>query len=302
MKKPNMLRVFVTTASMAAFVLAPWPAHGQEASVEPPHAKEKAAGPLVEHLKVEHGAVFFRWPGKAWNNGDTPATVGTAVKALRALYPDDTFAVDPRVAELPLTDLVIRANEPDTDLWALRTACGGGFDLGGAPSLHLLQHNKYTEFNASKREVRNIECFNLTGYFGRIISPEDPKKQQQTDQAKDQAKDERQRHTDEAIDKLQDIIKNTIADFDPTIAPPHFQFYPQAQLLIVTRSQRAIEVAAKVIHALPGQQSPVGRVFGLNYGDPENQSQPLLVSPSAESIMINEDAFRPAAAAVPDKP
>jgi hypothetical protein len=217
-------------------------------------AAQATTAPREEHLKVEQGAIFFRLPGKAWNNGISPANVGNAVKALRALYPDATFAVDPRVAELPLTDLVIRANELNTDLWALRTACGGGFDLGGDGSLHLLQHNKSTEFNASKSGDRKIECFNLTGYLERMKKSEENKREPQTEKA---------------IAELQSIIENTIKDFDDTIAAPHFRFHPQAQLLIVTGSQRAIEVAARVIHALPGQQSLFGYMF--DHGEPSNQ-------------------------------
>jgi hypothetical protein len=233
----------------------------------------KAGGQTPEeHLKVESGSIFIRLPGHIWDRVGE-AKVGTAVKALRALYPDATFAVDPRVAELPLTDIVIRANELKTDLWALRTACGGGFDIGGDESLHLLQHNKSTEFNASKREDRNIECFNLTGYLGRIVPPEDSKQKEQTDEAKRRAKDERLQQTDVAMDQLQVIIKSTIADFDGTISPPHFQFYPQAQLLIVTGSQRAIEVAAKVIHALPGQEKAF---FGNAYNSGGFHDQQLI--------------------------
>jgi hypothetical protein len=269
MKKLKMLRVLVTTVSMAAFVLVPWPAQGQAATAVAPAASAQRE----EHLKVESGTVAVRQPGQNWAVVG-PATVGIAVKGLRELYPDQTFAVDPRVSELPLTDLVIRAkdNEPSTDLWALRTACGGGFDLGGEGSMHLLQHNKSTEFNASKREDRNIECFNLTGYLGRIAPPEDVKQKEQTEEAKLKAKDERQAKTRMAIDELQEIIKSTIADFDKTIEPPHFQFYPQAQLLIVTGSRRAIEVAGKVIHALPGEEKAF---FGYSYGHGDSSDQPL---------------------------
>jgi hypothetical protein len=272
MKKPNMLRVLVTTVSMAALLLTEQLAQGQDAALGLQPAKEKADGPIVEHLKVESGGIFFKLPGKEWASGG-PATVGNAVKALRELYPLDTFAVDPHVAELPLTELVIRAKDLNTDLWALRTACGGGFDLGGLDSLHLLQHNKMTEFNASKREDRRIECFNLTGYLGRVVPPEDLKQKEQTDEAKLKAKDERQRRTDEVIDKLQDIIKSTIADFDGTINTPHFQFYPQAQLLIVTGSQQAIEIAAKVIHALPGEEKAF---WGYSYGHGDSSEQPFI--------------------------
>jgi hypothetical protein len=248
MKKPTMLRVLVTTALMAAFALAPWPTFGQSTAI----------APSDEHLKVENGDIWIRNPGQPYA-AVGPATVGNAVKALRKLYVNATFAVDPRVAELPLTDLVVRANEPITDLAALRTACGGRFNLGVEPnSLYTLQRNNSTDLDPSKKEDRNIECFNLTGYLGRIITPED-EKNQQTDEAKAQAKDKRAQQTREAVDQLKSIIADTIKDFDATIGEPHFQFYGQAQLLIVTGSHRAIEIAAKVIHALPGQPAFFGK-------------------------------------------
>jgi hypothetical protein len=256
MKKLNMLRVLVATISMAAFVLGPWPAHGQAASVNPAEAKESsgtqsATAPREEHLKVEHDVVFFRLPGKPWNNGQNPATVGNAVKALRALYPDATFAVDPHVAELPLTDLIVRANEPTTDLWALRTACGDGFDIGSEEpnSLYMLQRNKMTDVDPSKKEDRDIECFSLNGYLDWRFKDQETKHEQQEEEAA------------KAVDQLQAIILQTIGGFDGDIKMPQFQFYRQAQLLIVTGSNRAIAIAAKVIYALPGQRNPFGSVW-----------------------------------------
>jgi hypothetical protein len=265
MKTPNMLRVLVTTVSIAAFVLAPCPAYSQTTQANPAAPIEKlaaqggaqsAATPPEEHLKVENGSVFVRrYAGQAWVS-DNDATVGGAAKALRDIYPDITFAVDPRVADVPVTDILIRSDQPGTDLEALRTACGGRFDLDTGPidvvsgrpsSLYRLVCNDLTEQSASKREDRNIECFNLTGYL------------EQT--AKDQEAKQHSHFADGVtVAELQEIIKSTIADFDSAISPPHFQFYPQAQLLIVTGSHRAIEIAAKVIQALPGQPPLMGNM------------------------------------------
>jgi hypothetical protein len=294
MKKLNMLRVLVMTVSMTAFVLSQRPAHGQDVLGLQP-AKEKADGPIVEHLKVEPSGIFYRLPGKAWTPGG-PASVGNAVKALRELYPNDTFAVDPRVAELPLTDLVIRANEPTTDLWALRTACGGGFDIGGQPSLYTLQHNKSTEFTASKSGDRKIECFNLTGYLTRMTTPT---AEEMTTPGEDTHKEKEK--TDQAIAELQEIIKDTIADFDPAIGQPHFQFYAHAQLLIVTGSERAIEVAAKVINALPGQQDFKSNSFyGGDFNDQLRKIQESQVGKSAQGRTVTTYGAMPSHAPAPE--
>jgi hypothetical protein len=300
MKKPNMIRVLVTTVSMAVFALAPWPANGQATTINPaPSFGATTTAPHEEHLKVESGNIWIRQPGQDWVSTYGTPTVGHAVKALRTLYPDATFAVDPRVAELRFTDLIVRANDPKTDLQALCTACGGRFNLGGGPnSLYTLQYNSSTESTPTKKEDRDIECFNLTGYLERITKPQDVKQQQQTDQAKEQAQDLRQQQTHEAIDELQTIIGKTINDFDDTIAPPHFQFYPQAQLLIVTGSRRAIEVAAKVIHALPGQQGFFGNAAGggdlfRNNFSPDSQVMWQQLDKIGQRTSISTDGVTP---------
>jgi hypothetical protein len=247
MKKPNMLRVLLTTVLMLALVAAPWSACGQA---------KPAAAPPEEHLKVEQGSIWVRQPGEAWvRSGD--ATVGNAVKALRGVYPEITFAVDPRVAAVPVTDLLIRANQPSTDLEALRTACGGRFDLGDSPidpsgqqsSLYQLVYNNATVLDPSKKEDRDIECFSLNGYLDWRFKDQETKHEQQEQEAM------------KSINLLQSMIMQTISDFDGDIKMPHFQFYPEAQLLIVTGSDRAIEIASKVIHALPGEE----RLFGNGY-------------------------------------
>jgi hypothetical protein len=281
MKKPDMPRVLMTTALTTAFALASWTAHGQAATINSRQAigiPDSENAPPEEHLKVENGFIWARQPGEAWVR-EGEATIGNAVKALRGIYPQITFAVDPRVATLPVTDLLIRANEAKTDLDALRTACGSRFDLGGGEmdvsgqpnSLYALVYNSATEANPAKREDRNIECFNLTGYLERIAKHEDNKKGEQPEKPVDQA-----------VDQLQQIIKSTIADFDSTINPPHFQFYAQAQLLIVTGSRRGIEVAGKVIRALPGQQIFDEKAYGLNLGTPDRAGQPAADYPVVE--------------------
>jgi hypothetical protein len=252
MKKPNMIRVLVTTiVSMAAFALAPWSAHGQQAPVE---VVREANAPLVEHLKVEDGIVWSK-RGAAWINHDS-ATVGNAVKALHDLYPNATFAVDPRVAVVPLTDVMIRADDPMTDLQALRTSCSGRFDLHyQQKGLFTLEYNNSTEESPSKSNDRAIECFNLTGYLQEAKALDKAEANTNGAPFGGAGFGAAKSHTSESVARLQDIIQQSITAFDASIIQPHFQFYADAQMFIVIGSHRAIEVAAEVIHALPGQQS-----------------------------------------------
>jgi len=251
---------------MAAFALASWPAHGQAPVIQPPTASEPAAAPLVEHLKVENGLIFAK-RGAAWVDSGS-ATMGNAVKVLRDLYPEATFALDPRVADVPVADLIVRANDPMTDLAALCTACGGRYGFHAeAHALYVLQHNNSTDLKSPPTEDRGIECFNLTGYLQREKAHvrNEANHNNGPGATSDAAEVEASKRTAEAVARLQEIIQKSIVDFDPSLGQPHFQFYADAQMLIVIGSPRAIEVAAKVIHALPGQQTFLGN--GLGNGD-----------------------------------
>jgi hypothetical protein len=262
MKQHNMFGVLVTTASLAAFALAARPACGQTA--------EEIANldTYSEHLKVERDSIVTREQGKRWTN-PLPATVGNAVKRLRELYPDATFAVDPQVVAEPLTDLIVRSTDPAVDLSALRTACGGKFDVihNGTNSLYALEPNNNTfREDSSKREDRRVECFNLGGYLAHDIALDHIEEKQAHPGGFIS-------HTGTALDKLQMIILGTLADLDPSQKQPHIQFYAEAQLLVVIGSQQAIDVAAKVIHALPGQPALAGDGSGAPPAAESNPSQ-----------------------------
>jgi hypothetical protein len=282
MKKPNMFRVLVTTVSLAAFALGSSPSLGQQTPAAIPQGGAVAtlASPsLDEHLKVEGHAIFVKLPGQAWDRGSAPASMGHAVKVLRELYPNATFAIDPRVADVPVTDLIIRADDPMTDLEALRTSTGGRFSIvhepnfasasGGAEQnpLYSVVYNNATDTKPSTAEDHQIECFNLTRYLEREkgLNKDDTN----TNKAQSGAfgggmsgPSPAAQAVAEAIARLQDIIQKSISDFDPSISQPHFQFYADAQMLIVIGPERTIEVAAKVIRALPGQDTLTGNFFG----------------------------------------
>ena len=279
MKKPNMFRVLVTTASMAALALAAWPAQGQPATVKPPEAGEKAAAPNF-NLKVEQNQVWVRPPSpdQHWESLG-PATVGNAVKALRDLYPDKTFAVDPRVAVVPVADLIliIRDDDPTTDLAALRTSCGGRFGFHEENALYTVEYNNLTDVDPSTREDRRIECFNLTRYLQRekALAKGDANNNKGA-AAGGVADMTGGKQAEAAVARLQDIIGQSISDFDPSISPPHFRFYADAQMLILIGSHRAIDIAAKVIYALPGQPTFTRNPFGVgDSGDTRGEFQEM---------------------------
>jgi len=294
MKKPNMFRILLTTVSMAAFAPGPWPVCGQQAPVE---AVREANAPIVEHLKVQDGQIFKRQPGPGANWVDCGiANVGNAIMALRDLYPSATFAADPQVAEVRLTDVVVRADDPMTDLEALRTCCGGKFNLNYQQrGLFTLEANNLTEHNSSAAAERKIDCFNLTGYLQRekALGTDETN----TNNGMPGFPNPLAMKQSEAVARLQDIIEQTIEDFDPTARRDlHFRFYGEAHLLIVIGSNRALEVAAKVIDALPGQQASSRKRFG---GEIYGEDQKLLqqMTPARVARMKNGVSMAPNPAA-----
>ncbi len=291
MKTPTPFRILVTTTLMAALALVPWNAWAQQAPAATPTEGAQATMPLVEHLKVEDGLVWVK-SGESWRAHDS-ATLGHAVKALREIYPNATFALDPRVAEVDLSDLIVRANNPMTDLAALRTSSGNRFDVRAEPNdLYALAYNSATDFNPSTKADRKIECFNLSGYLRK-------------EKALDEANTNKTgpggggfggpSHTADAVMRLQEIIQKSIADFDPAMDQPHFQFYSDADMLIVIGPATAIDIASKVIRALPGQQNYTGDGWsGGNYSGPQRTAEQI----KAEDAVLRNQLLQGAA---PDK-
>lgn len=307
MKKPNMFRVLVTTVSMAAFALASAPTFGQQTPAAAPSGGAVVTASLDEHLKVEGHAIYLKLPGQAWDRGSAPATMGHAIKALRTLYPNATFAIDPRVAEVPVTDLIIRSDDPMTDLEALRTSCGGRFSIVHDPNfasasgvaeqnpLYSIIYNNATDIKPPAGEDRQIECFNLTGYLQREKAlDKDEANTNKGPAAAAQAADLASDHAAMAIGRLRDMIQESITAFDPSISQPHFQFYADAQLLIVIGSHRSIQVAAKVINALPGQQTWGGNGWGGgNYFGQQRDAQQIKAEDALLRSQLLQGAVSP---------
>jgi len=235
MKKTYTFGILVTTLLMALFAFGSHPVCAQ--AVESKPATLIGKSPSFEHFKVEVGEIWIRQPiGAAdakWQFFG-PATVGTAAKALCVLDTGTTIAVDPTVAQEKVTDVIIRANDALTELELLRVACGGLFEI------RTLKNSAYAlESNASNRPAppkpdRAIECFNLMGYLMGKASPKEG---------------EEQKSTDAAVEELQQIIRDSLHSFDPAIPEPQCKFYRDGQLFIVIGAQRAIDIAAKIIHA-----------------------------------------------------
>jgi len=220
-----------------------------------------------------------------------PATMGRIVNVLRELYPDSNIALAPELAQMQVGDLKLRSAQLPETLEALRVASGDGFvwqrgltpqaidprtglpvsSDPGSSSLYILTPNDDPAVTARKRQV---EVFNLTGYLER--SRKDPDKE-----------------ISETLEQIQTIVRDTLLEVKGgTIGPgdPSFRFHRGANLLIVIGSPYTLEVARRVVNALPGVQpaqtlppdrppaTPADEAFRRRYGLP---AAPALPGPGA---------------------
>jgi hypothetical protein len=225
----------------------------------------------------------FSWEGK-----QIEPTLGHVVDALRAKYSDANFVLAPGLMNLKIADLKLRGGRIQEELEAIRVASGSKFDWTGpgAPGvgnpvdpstglplsmppnggLFILREAAPTEANE-----RLVEAFNLSSYLERLSANQD--KASATKEAKDKT-------ISASLDEIERIILETIATLkegrSSTMDQPSFQFHRGANLLIVIGSREAVDVARKVILALPGQarfsDSGGGGVGGVQPVRPEDEA------------------------------
>jgi len=169
-------------------------------------------------------------PGRAGDSDDHVKSfegpLQSVVDHLRAEHKDVDIVLEPDLRQVTIEQTQLRSEELDQELDALRVASGNRFMWRSkGDSMYLLE-------SLHGPEERRVEVFNLAGYLAKGGGTE---------------------KADKDIDSLLKIVGDTIKAFDDKIAEPKFQFYPDAKLLIVIGSPRAIEVARQVVDALPGQ-------------------------------------------------
>ena len=173
-----------------------------------------------------------------------PATLTTVVDVLRFMHDGANLesganiVLAPSLAEITISDLKVKGLNLEEELEALRVASGDRFLwTRGAPETQGRFYSLVPNPNAALASGRsNLEVFNL----GSLHKQEKDAK--------------------EAIAQLTAIIEDAIkfANPDPSGSGEavHFQFYPDAQLLIVTGGPDVLEVARKVVRAATGEPVP----------------------------------------------
>lgn len=184
---------------------------------------------------------------KGGNHGK-PATIGNVVEFLQARNPNLDVIFSPGVAEVVIRDLKLRTQETGLVFEALTVATGNA--VHAARIGHDGRIWGLTGQAAAKAgSDRQVEVFNLGGFLKHLRERDQNRREPDTSQ-------------------IADMINETAAATKQE--PPVIRFHPGANLLIVVGTSEAIEVARKVVGALPGQvgHPPGGQVGGVGMVPP----------------------------------
>ncbi len=306
MKKNNMLGVWLTTITISALAASAAFSFGQQA---PAAAAVPAGGAVAMEMfaprqgewKVEDGLVIVTRPGKGMTQmGDGQANLGNAIKALTMLYPDASFALDPRLAKTKVGDLLNRVEDPLSELKALRVATGGAFDIEESGKLFALAPAPGGAGVGAASSPRMVVCFNLQGYLSYVTTAARHAPHAgmggitammggiTTNQTPAQREQLEQQQKDAAIDRLRAVINKTIQSVDSKLEQPEFQYFEDGQMLIATGPNQALQIASHVIRALPGMEKTAN-----DSADRQRQATGSLESISPiERLFKSDDARR----------
>jgi hypothetical protein len=175
-----------------------------------------------------------------------PVTLGDIVDVLRELHTNADIVMTPGLAKLKITDLKMRSTHESgegqlqKELQALSVASGYKFlwtresreSDSGHSSLYILSSNE-----ALVKPSRSVEVFNLSGYIEQLGKPDG-------------------KELEASVGKIGTIINDTVQRLKSDVTSEDlfatFEFHPGASLLIVIGPPEALEVARKVVTALPG--------------------------------------------------
>ena len=194
--------------------------------------------------------------------GKVDATLANVVDALRDRYTDANIVVSPELAKLKIADLKLRAGRLAEELEAVRIASGEKFEVQGPsgpnppmdPNTGLplagainLDRGLFVlrETRPQPEKQRVVEAFNIGPYLEWLRRQ--PRDQGQTVDP-----------TDKAMQEITTILDDTLSRLEgdsPNIDHPSWQYHRGATLLVLIGRHDSIEVARKIINALPGMTS-----------------------------------------------
>ena len=206
--------------------------------------------------------------GKFIHKGkEQPATLVNVVDALREMFPEFNIAMVPDLAHVKVMDLKFRPADGGSTaleevLTALRVATGNRFAwrtgaastnqsfldpntgwapsiAGGSPDLTRLYMLSLSMDESAPQSKRAVEVFNLHGYLEQLGPNSDVERN---------------------LEQLKEMIAKALVALNPDGSggsdEPELQFHPGANLLIVIGSPEAVELARKIVTALPYYGGP----------------------------------------------
>ncbi len=254
-----------TMVLAVGWVCLPWVLLADQKVLSPPSATTdtKAAG---YDLEIEEGQLIR--PG-----GRVGATLATVVDSLRDRYAEANIIIAPGLEKLKVADLKLRAGRLGEELEAVRVASGDKFEVQGPVAPNLLMDPNTglplgggVKLNAGLFVLREprptpetrriVEALNIRPYLDWL-------------QSKGPGLLDQHRDEDNAMSNIVQIISDTLRSFkgeNDTVEQPSFQFHRGATMLVVIGSIESVEIARKIVNALPGMSSVAEESRARYYG------------------------------------
>ncbi len=279
MKTPHFSPAIALTLAVTSF------ATGLDAADQPPAAPLPpgytaqgvplppgyAAAPHYD-LEIVNGVLHLNPAlSKQYRNAAAvPATLTTVVDVLRLMHDGANIVLAPSLAEITISDLKVKGLNLEDELEALRVASGDRFLwMRGAPSVRPAAIDPATGLPVASPPPGDGQFYSLVPNRDAALAPG----RSNLEVFNVEPFVRREKDAKEAIAQLTDIIHSAIglANLDQSGSEETIlrcQFYPGAQLLIVTGGPDVLEVARKVVRAATGEPvpEPAPRLPGFGFG------------------------------------
>ena len=231
-------RPFTRRCLIPAFLTVTALVSGPAAFAQPTPQPAPEAGPTF-NLEVRNGTKM--------SGGQSPATIKNLVEYVRQQNPDMNFVLAPGVESVVVENLELRSADVPAFVKALEFATARA--VGGGQ----ISPNTWALTSRDRHptpRAKQVEVFNLSGYLHHLRQ-QDPRND-----------------VERNLDQLKTTIEETLVlqkgEDISSEERPAVRFHPGANLLIVVGSPEAIDIARKIVSALPGQQPDPLRMAGKN--------------------------------------
>jgi len=224
-------------------------------TVQPEMVKPNANGSGYD-LQIVEGKLL-RGPGGTIS---VDATLANVVDALRERYTEANIVYSPGLAKIKIGDVRLRAGRLLDELQGLRVAADEKFNIE-TPNQPALQSVTIPQIDPKTgvaipfqdnpglvalreapqppQEQRMVEAFNIGPYLDWLNHRPASERKQTAEQ--------------EGLEEIEQVLHSTIADFkNGPEDQPKWQYHRGATLLVVIGKPEVVEIARKIVNALPG--------------------------------------------------